>query len=51
MALSTRKIGNDSVTAVGFGLMGLSVWYGPAESDELRLKVKGLRYGKCTDRQ
>jgi hypothetical protein len=40
MALPTRKIGADSVTAIGFGLMGMSKWYGPLESDESRLKVR-----------
>lgn len=39
-SLPTRKIGNDDVTAIGLGLMGLSVFYGPVESDEERFKVR-----------
>jgi len=39
MSLPTRKIGQDDVTAIGFGLMGLSAFYGPIESDEDRFKV------------
>lgn len=40
MPMPTRKIGNDDVSAIGFGLMGLSVTgYGPVESDENRFKV------------
>jgi len=39
MSLPTRKIGKDNVTAIGFGLMGLSAYYGPIENDEERFKV------------
>jgi len=39
MSLPTRKIGKDNVTAIGFGLMGLSAFYGPIENDEERFKV------------
>ena len=39
MSLPTRKIGKDDVTATGFGLMGLSAFYGAIESDEERFKV------------
>ncbi|KAF9057099.1 NADP-dependent oxidoreductase domain-containing protein [Panaeolus papilionaceus] len=40
MPLPTRKIGNDNVTAIGFGLMGLSAFYGTKfDSDEERFKV------------
>ncbi|KAF8970341.1 NADP-dependent oxidoreductase domain-containing protein [Flammula alnicola] len=39
MSLPTRKIGNDNVTAIGFGLMGLSAFYGAIENDEERFKV------------
>ena len=39
MSLPTRKIGNDDVTAIGFGLMGLSAFYGAIENDEERFKV------------
>jgi hypothetical protein len=28
MSFPTRKIGNDNVSAVGFGAMGISAWYG-----------------------
>ncbi|KAG7440952.1 Aldo/keto reductase [Guyanagaster necrorhizus] len=34
-----RKIGNASVSAVGFGAMGISVAYGTTEPDEERFKV------------
>lgn len=37
----TRKIGNDQVSAIGYGAMGISAFYGPTESDEERLKVSG----------
>ena len=40
MSLPTRKIGKDNVTAIGFGLMGLSAFYGAIESDEERFKVR-----------
>lgn len=34
-----RKLGDGTVHAVGFGAMGISVWYGAIESDEDRFKV------------
>lgn len=39
--LPTRKLGKNGpqVTAMGFGLMGLSAFYGAPESDEARFKV------------
>ena len=37
--LSTRKIGQDNVTAIGFGAMGLSAFRGIVAPDEERLKV------------
>ena len=37
--LPTRKIGTDAVTAIGWGAMGLSAYYGSTASDEERLKV------------
>jgi hypothetical protein len=40
MSLPTRKIGNDQVTAIGWGAMGISAFYGSVESDEERLKVR-----------
>ncbi|KAL0571570.1 hypothetical protein V5O48_010388 [Marasmius crinis-equi] len=39
-----RKIGNTDVPAIGFGMMGLSVWYGAVQSDEERLKVLDAAY-------
>jgi aryl-alcohol dehydrogenase-like predicted oxidoreductase len=40
MGLPTRKIGQDDVTAIGFGLMGLSAFYGTVfDSDEERFKI------------
>ncbi|KAF9566054.1 Aldo/keto reductase [Agrocybe pediades] len=38
-SLPTRKIGKDDVTAIGLGLMGLSIFYGTIPSDEERFKV------------
>ena len=38
--LQTRKIGNDDVTAIGYGAMGIASFYGSVESDEERLKVR-----------
>ncbi|KAJ7479466.1 NADP-dependent oxidoreductase domain-containing protein [Mycena latifolia] len=35
----TRKIGNSSFQAIGFGAMGISGFYGEIESDEERFKV------------
>jgi hypothetical protein len=37
--LAPRKFGNALVPAVGYGAMGISLFYGPTESDEERLKV------------
>jgi hypothetical protein len=41
MVLPTRKLGKNGpeVTALGFGLMGLSAFYGTPEPDEERFKV------------
>ncbi|KAI5996347.1 NADP-dependent oxidoreductase domain-containing protein [Pisolithus albus] len=39
MSYPTRKIGDADVSAVGFGAMGLSAYYGPTGPDEERLKV------------
>ncbi|KAK7438994.1 hypothetical protein VKT23_017700 [Stygiomarasmius scandens] len=39
MPLTARKIGQISVHPIGFGVMGLSVFYGATASDEERLKV------------
>lgn len=38
--LPTRKIGAASVTALGYGAMGISVFYGTVGNDEERLKVR-----------
>ncbi|KAI0339101.1 Aldo/keto reductase [Trametopsis cervina] len=47
--LPTRKIGTDEVTAIGWGAMGLSAYYGPAASDEERLKFLDDLYASgCT---
>ena len=37
--LPTRKIGDAEVTAIGFGGMGLSAFYGKPLPDEERFKV------------
>ncbi|MCJ1448259.1 MAG: hypothetical protein MMC23_008774 [Stictis urceolatum] len=44
--LPTRHLGTDGpqVTALGFGLMGLSAFYGSTESDEDRFKVLDRAY-------
>ncbi|KAF8168888.1 NADP-dependent oxidoreductase domain-containing protein [Pholiota molesta] len=48
--LPTRKIGTDDVSAIGFGLMGLSAFYGPIENDEDRFKVLDAAVAKgCTN--
>lgn len=39
MSPNTRKIGNDAVSPIGFGLMALSAFYGAIENDEERFKV------------
>ena len=39
MPLPTRKIGTSDVTSIGYGVMGLSVFYGSVPDDEERLKV------------
>ncbi|KAF8998393.1 NADP-dependent oxidoreductase domain-containing protein [Cyathus striatus] len=39
MPLPTRKIGNDHVSAIGFGAMGMSTGYGSVVSDEESFKV------------
>ncbi|KAJ7660154.1 NADP-dependent oxidoreductase domain-containing protein [Mycena polygramma] len=36
---SIRKIGNSTFSAIGFGAMGISTFYGAVESDEERFKV------------
>ncbi|PPQ82541.1 hypothetical protein CVT25_007150 [Psilocybe cyanescens] len=39
MSPLTRKIGTDSVPAIGLGVMRISVFYGTPESDEERFKL------------
>jgi len=39
MSYPTRKIGDVDVSAIGFGAMGISAFYGPVEPDEERFKV------------
>jgi aryl-alcohol dehydrogenase-like predicted oxidoreductase len=39
MPLPTRKIGSTEVSALGYGAMGISAFYGSVESDEERFKV------------
>jgi hypothetical protein len=38
--LPTRKIGGTDVSAIGYGAMGISAFYGAVENDEERLKVR-----------
>ena len=40
MSLPKRKIGGASVSAIGYGAMGISICYGPPLPDEQRLKVR-----------
>ncbi|KAI9062200.1 Aldo/keto reductase [Trametes sanguinea] len=44
MALPTRKIGQDDVTAIGYGAMGIAAFYGPRLPDEERLKILDAVY-------
>ncbi|KAJ6459871.1 NADP-dependent oxidoreductase domain-containing protein [Mycena sanguinolenta] len=39
MSTPTRKIGNSTFPAIGFGAMGIAAFYGAVESDEERFKV------------
>ncbi|PPQ74969.1 hypothetical protein CVT26_011682 [Gymnopilus dilepis] len=39
LSLPSGKIGNDEVNGIGFGLMGLSAFYGPVPPDEERFEV------------
>ncbi|KAJ7690825.1 Aldo/keto reductase [Mycena rosella] len=46
---ATRKIGASSFSAVGFGAMGLSAYYGEAKSDEESFKIFDAAYAAgCT---
>ena len=46
--LPTRQLGTNGphVAALGFGLMGLSTFYGATESDEERFKLLDAAYEK-----
>lgn len=49
MSLPTRKIGTTQVTSLGFGLMGLSAFYGKVAPDEERLNFLDAVYARgCT---
>lgn len=49
-SLPTRKIGSTDVAAIGYGAMGISVAYGPVDSDEERLKFLDELYARgCTN--
>ena len=39
MSSQTRTFGGKTFNAIGYGGMGLSIAYGPAGTDEERLKV------------
>lgn len=41
--LPTRKLGQDEVTSIGYGAMGISALYGVPGPDEDRLKVSGFQ--------
>lgn len=44
-SLPTRKIGSYNVTAIGYGAMGISGFYGPTDPDEERFKVRHDSWG------
>jgi len=49
MSLPTRKIGNSQVTAIGYGAMGISAFYGAVVPDEERLEFLDALYASgCT---
>ncbi|KAJ6506607.1 NADP-dependent oxidoreductase domain-containing protein, partial [Mycena sanguinolenta] len=49
MSTPTRKIGNSTFPAIGFGAMGIAAFYGAVESDEERFKVLDAAYAAgCT---
>jgi hypothetical protein len=39
MSLPTRKIGTTTVSAIGYGAMGIAAAYGMPQADEERFKV------------
>ncbi|EIW79887.1 Aldo keto reductase [Coniophora puteana RWD-64-598 SS2] len=44
MTFPTRKIGTDDVSAIGFGAMGISAYYGAFGSDEERFEILDAAY-------
>lgn len=40
-ALPTRKLGQHTVSAIGYGAMGIAAFYGKPLPDEERLKARG----------
>jgi hypothetical protein len=40
--LPTRRVGETQVSAIGYGAMGISSFYGAAAPDEERFKVTSL---------
>ncbi|KAK6988628.1 Aldo/keto reductase [Favolaschia claudopus] len=49
MSVTTRKIGDSTFPGIGFGVMGISSFYGKVDSDEERLKVLDAAYAAgCT---
>ncbi|CAA7257376.1 unnamed protein product [Cyclocybe aegerita] len=49
MAIPTRKVANEDISAIGFGLMGISAFYGAIEDDEARFKVLDAAFEEgCT---
>jgi hypothetical protein len=40
--LPTRRVGTTQVSAIGYGAMGISSFYGAAAPDEERFKVTAL---------
>lgn len=42
--LPTRKVGQTDVTALGYGAMGISSYYGTAPPDEERYKVISISH-------
>ncbi|KAL1941876.1 hypothetical protein VTO73DRAFT_6876 [Trametes versicolor] len=50
MPLPTRKIGQTDVTAIGYGAMGISVFYGTPKTDEEGMKILDAVYENgCTN--
>ncbi|KAI0654897.1 Aldo/keto reductase [Cubamyces menziesii] len=50
MSLLTRKIGQDDVTAIGYGAMGIAAFYGTPLPDEERFKILDAVYANgCTN--